>query len=391
MKKNYQAKGDTNNDGSTSLNELNQNIDFIYSIISKDFKESMLKTRFEFKKEILTSTIFNNSSLSVKTVKIESITIQNLLLSLRKAIKIKMDSNSGSINLLNNLEYRVLNNEVDSEVDDKPKVEEKVFPLSLDKKKTVKDNIKKITLFINTKFIHNYSGFLKRLKVKEGSTNFISEESDLFRCNFCSAILPKIFIKITDESKNLIIKRFYQKAQKCWNYTMVFRHPKFAKNKIYDTLDKLFEQLGHLSNISETVIADTSKQMKSYLDTASAKQLSQSNNILEEFTKDVVKHVRMQIKHYNKIKKLEKIINDIEDATREFNAKTELFKLDLNESIKSFKNLQEFHFRKTDLGVGNDETEKLKSELTINSKYIDKLENKVLKFKQVFIYNFNLI
>lgn len=383
MKKNYQAKSDSNNDGQASLNELNQNIDFIYSIISKNFKESMLKTRFEFKKEILTSTIFNNSTISVKRVKIESNTIQNLLYSLRRAIKIKTDSNTGSINLLNNTDYKILSNEVDfDQEENNKKNEENKGP----KNKSEKDNIKKITLFINTKYIQNYAGFLKRLKVKEGSNSFNSEETDLFRCNICSAILPKIFIKMTDESKNMIIKRFYQKAQKCWNYTMVFRHPKFSKAIIYDEIAKVTGQLNNLTNISEQTIADTAKRIKSYLDTVSGKNSQNHAAILEEFTKDVVKHVRMQIKHFNKIKKLDKIINDIEDATREFTSKTQLLRSDLEESIRSFEHLQEFHFKKTDIGGGNDETEKLKSELTINSKSLDKLEGKCLKFKQVRVF-----
>jgi hypothetical protein len=380
MKKNYQVKGDSNNGGQTSLNELNQNIDFIYNIIAKNFKESMLKTRFEFKKEILTTLIFNNSSISTKKIKIESNIIQNLLINLRRAIKIKIDSNSGSINLLNNTDYRILDNVVDKVEGDDLNSEK---PQS--KRKAEKDTIKKITLFINTKYLQNYKGFIKRLIVKENSSSFLSDENELFRCNFCSSILPKMFIKMTDESKNTIIKAFNQKAQKCWEYTMVFRHPKFLKSIQYDDIEKLMEQLTNLSVISETKIADTSKRMKSFLETSLQKVQNQNNNILDEFTKDVIKHVRMQIKHYNKIKKLDRIINDIDDATREYNTKTELLKNDLSESIDYLKNIQEFQFKNTDL---KNDTEKLKSELTINSKSIDRLEKKDLKFKQV-CGNFN--
>jgi hypothetical protein len=377
MKKNYQLKVDSNNDGQTSLNELNQNIDFIYNIISKNFKESMLKTRFEFKKEILTTLIFNNSTHATKKIKIESYVVNNLLINLRRAISLKMQSNSGSINLLNNMDYKILNIDNDKEESEDLNDSEK----SKGKGMSEKDNIKKITLFINTKFLQNYPGFIKRLIVKENSSSFMSDENELFRCSFCSSILPKIFIKMTDESKNSIIKSFYQKAQKCWEYTMVFRHPKFLKNIVYDDIGKIMDQLTNLSTISESKIADTSKRMKSFLENALQKVQNQ-NNIKEEFTKDVIKHVRMQIKHYNKTKKLDRIMNDIEDATREFNTKTDLLKNDLCESIDYLKNIQDFHFKNTDFSQQN-ETEKLKTELTIIKKSIDKLERKDLKFKQV--------
>lgn len=374
MKLNYRAKSNLEStESQNNLSELNQNIELIYNIIFNNFKYYMLKQRFEFKKEALTSTIFHNANLTIKKVKIDINDVENLIRDLKNAINKKK---SGGSHILNQDEFVILKDGPDDKMKDSD--------LDINKNKI---SIRKITIFIDTKFLRNFKGFENRLKTKE-KRELNDEEREILRCEVCSAIVPKAFINVNNFEKNSLIKRFYLKGQKCWRYTSVIKNANFSKSVNYDNLNKLIENINNCVNVNDNAVAETARKIRANLDTLITKYQNQNLSTVQifyDFTADLIKHVKMQIKHYNKLKKLEKITNDINDAREEYLNRTNSLSFDLETSKKSLISIKDFNFSITE----KEEVDKLRSELTINAKSISTIKGDGLKFKQViFIYYF---
>jgi len=368
MKKIYSLKSTFNSTESQSnISELNQNIELIYNIIYQTFKFFMLKQRYEFKKEALTSTIFYNTNIINKKVKIDCQKVEGLIISLKNAIKKKK---SGGSQLLNKDDYIILKDGPDE------KIKDSNLELNLQNV-----SMRKVTIFIDTKFVRNFRGFEERLKVKEKS-NLYEEDKEILRCDICSAIAPKAFININNQEKNSLIKRFIFKAQKCWRYTSVIRNSGFSKAVIYDNINKLMDGLNNCVNADDESVAETAKKIRTLLDTAITKSQSlniSTTQIFNEFTNDLIKHIKMQTKHYNRLKKLEKITNDIQDAREEYTNKVSSFNNELEMCKKNLISIQDFGFTITE----REEVDKLKSELSVNGKSFPQITGNLLKFKQV--------
>lgn len=368
MKLNYKAKSNIESTESQSnLSELNQNIEIIYNIIFNNFKFYMLKQRFEFKKEALTSTIFHNGNLNIKKVKIDIQIIEELIRNLKAALKKKK---SGGSQILNKDDFIILKDGPDD------KMKNSEFDLNQNK-----ISMRKITIFIDTKFLRNFKGFENRMKTKE-KVDLHEEDREILRCEVCSAVVPRAFININNIEKNTLIKRFYFKAQKCWRFTSVIRNSNFSKSVVYDNINKLIENINNCVNAYDNAVAETARKIRTNLDTSITKSQNQNIStaqIFNEFTSDLIKHIKMQIKHYNKLKKLEKITNDIHDAREEYSNRTNSLYNDLELSKKSLIAIQDFGFSITE----KEEVDKLRSELSINAKNIAHISANMLKFKQV--------
>jgi hypothetical protein len=377
MKLNYKAKSNNEStEGQNNLSELNQNIELIYDIIFNNFKFYMLKQRFEFKKEALTSTIFHNANLNIKKVKIDFQIVEELIRNLKSAIKKKK---SGGSQILNKDDFIILKDGPDDKIKDSDSA-------GLNQNKI---SIRNVTVFIDTKFLRNFKGFQNRLKAKEKDYDFNEENREILRCEVCSAIVPKAFININNIEKNTLIKRFYFKAQKCWRYTSVIKNPNFSKSVIYDNINKLIDNVNNCAGVQDNAVAEIARKIRAYLDTAITKSQNQNisvEQVFNEFTSDLIKHIKMQIKHYNKLKKWGKITNDIHDAREEYSNRTNALFNDLELSKKSLIAIQDFNFSITE----KEEVDKLRSELSINGKNIALIRGDGLKFKQVyFLFSFN--
>ncbi len=371
MNKTYNSKSSIEtNESQNNLSELNQNISLIYNIIFQNFKYQMLKQRFEFKKEVLTSTIFNNANLSPKKVKIDLNVIENLIYNLKNTFKRKR---GGRFQHINKDDFTIFRETKEDKID-------KYF-----KANTLNYNnkisVRKITIFIDTKFLRNFKGFENRINIKE-KKELHEEDKEILRCEVCSAILPRAFINVNNQNKNSLIKRFYFKARKCWRYTSVIRNSNFSKSIVFDNIYKLIENINNCVKADDSSVADTARKIKTMLETAITKSQSLNLNtalIFQEFTNDLIKQIKMQIKHYNKLKKLEKITNDIHDAREEYTIKSSAFNNDLEQGKNSLISIKEFNFSITE----KEEVFKLKSELSINGRNIANIDAKSLKFKQV--------
>lgn len=372
MKKTYNIKTGSldNNENVSNISELNSNIDLIYNIIYNNFKFYMLKQRYEFKKEVLTSMIFNNSNLNIKKVIIEVEVVENLLKNLRKAIALKSAKGGGS-QILNTKYFNVFTEE--NELAEKARENQ-------NKSSDIKSQ-KKITLYIDTKFLRNYKGFITKITLSEDS-NFNYKDKQLIRCDVCAAIVPKCFVNVKgDIEKYSLIKKFLYKGKKLWNFTNVLKHKKFPKNVAYDSINKIKESLEQFRDECDDYdiddyISEAAGKLHSYL-------LHTPYLDLEKFTNEIIKHIKMQIKHYNKLKKFDKITNDIQDAIDEYETKSKTLEKDLDSSITNLKRIQEFNFTICD---NKEEIEKLKSELSINGKSIRKLDSTDLKYRQVICF-----
>ncbi len=333
----------------------------------------MLKQRLEFKKEALTSTIFHNAKLNIKKIKIDISVVEDLIRNLKAALK---KNSNGSSLILNKDEFTILK----EGPDDKMKDSELDFNQN-------KISMRKITIYIDTTFLRNFKGFDNRLKAKE-KNDLDEKQREIMRCNICSAVVPRAFIISNNYDKNTLIKRFYDKAQKCWGFTSVIRNPNFSKSIQYDNINKLKENINKCLKVDDNEVAETARKIIENLETAIMK--SQNQNIstaqdFNDFTSDLIKHVKKQIKHYNKLKKLDKISNDIHDARGEYSNMTNALYHDLEMSKKSLISIQEFGFFMSE----KQEVDKLRSELSINGKSIGKISGNMLKFKQViFIVSF---
>jgi len=340
MNKTYNSKSSIEtNESQNNLSELNQNISLIYNIIFQNFKYQMLKQRFEFKKEVLTSTIFNNANLSPKKVKIDLNVIENLIYNLKNTFKRKR---GGRFQHINKDDFTIFRETKEDKID-------KYF-----KANTLNYNnkisVRKITIFIDTKFLRNFKGFENRINIKE-KKELHEEDKEILRCEVCSAILPRAFINVNNQI-------------------------------VFDNIYKLIENINNCVKADDSSVADTARKIKTMLETAITKSQSLNLNtalIFQEFTNDLIKQIKMQIKHYNKLKKLEKITNDIHDAREEYTIKSSAFNNDLEQGKNSLISIKEFNFSITE----KEEVFKLKSELSINGRNIANIDAKSLKFKQV--------
>ena len=378
MKKQYNFKNTSEfNDSLPLIMDLNNKIDSIYTIIFNNFKFNMVSYRYEFKKEVFTSLIFNNSSLGIKKIKVDIEVVEKLTKFLRHSCEIAANKGSGGAHKFFNRDNYNIFKETLIDVNEELQNKDNIFTKNIQKK---------ITIYIDIKFLKDIKSFNEKYKYNELKNNSKTDDDIITRCDVCSAIVPKLFVSMnSDSKKNLIIKRFFLKGIKNWRFTSVFRLNKFPKDQNIDNIDKLSECLNVIISDKnmDNNIHDSAKKINMQLED----QLGRlgegfSKEIFNSFSRDLIKHIKYQIKHFNKLNKMGKIINDINDAEEDYFNKSTSYLNDVNNSLNSLIKITDLRFTLPE----KCEEDKLKAELTMNNKKpsefdYDKIE--LLKFQPV--------
>jgi alpha-tubulin suppressor-like RCC1 family protein len=179
----------------SQIDNLNKTIQEMHIQLDNIYRTTVINSKYDIKKEILTSIIYSHTTPIIKKMRINLGSLINFLRVIFKCLDARQITGNPLFK-----DYEVF----------------KIFDPS---QQTLKSSISydstfKLCIYIDVRFLLDHKSYPTRFKVETGASNEKSdEETKLNRCTMCHLIMPSNFINRVDKKELVYFENFKEKIK----------------------------------------------------------------------------------------------------------------------------------------------------------------------------------